>query len=113
MQAMRGAVDEVISVAEKEGVDADIAKDGILHVARNRAQLDRLRETIPYEQHWGAAPEDFVELDVEQTDARIRVNGALGGLFTPHCARVQPAKLVQGLARVVEAWASPSTNTPP
>ncbi|BBY89384.1 NAD(P)/FAD-dependent oxidoreductase [Mycolicibacterium tokaiense] len=102
MQAMRDAVDEVISVAEKEGIDADIAKDGILHVARNRAQLDRLRETIPYEQHWGAAPEDFVELDVEQTDARIRVNGALGGLFTPHCARVQPAKLVQGLARVVE-----------
>ena len=26
----------------------------------------------------------------------------MGALFTPHCARVQPAKLVGGLARVVE-----------
>jgi glycine/D-amino acid oxidase-like deaminating enzyme len=36
-------------------------------------------------------------------DQRIRVAGALAGLFSPHCARVQPAKLVLGLARVVEA----------
>jgi glycine/D-amino acid oxidase-like deaminating enzyme len=36
-------------------------------------------------------------------DERIRVAGTTGALFSPHCARVQPAKLVLGLARVVES----------
>lgn len=102
MRAMREAVDEVIAVADTEGIDADIAKDGMLSVARNRAQWGRLRETVSYERHWGAQPGDYVELNAEETDARIRISGALGSIFTPHCARVQPAKLVQGLARVVE-----------
>ena len=103
MRAMRGAVDEVIAVAKAEGIDADIAKDGLLHVARTPAQLGRMQRIASYEQEWGADPEDFVALSRDEMDRRIRVAGALGGLFSPHCARVQPAKLVLGLARVVEA----------
>lgn len=103
MRAMRGAVDEVIAVAKAENIEADIAKDGLLHVARTRAQVGRLGESLRYEQEWGAGPQDFVELSRGEMDDRIRVAGALGGLFSPHCARVQPAKLVLGLARVVEA----------
>ncbi|MDT5152927.1 MAG: hypothetical protein QOI01_4660 [Mycobacterium sp.] len=102
MRAMRGAVDEVIGVAEVEGIDADIVKDGVLHVARNPAQLGRLRESVDYERRWGAGPEDFVVLTADESNARIRVQNAVGAMFSPHCARVQPAKLVQGLARVVE-----------
>jgi glycine/D-amino acid oxidase-like deaminating enzyme len=34
-------------------------------------------------------------------DDRIRVAGSLGGVYSPHCARVQPAKLVRGLADLV------------
>ena len=103
MRAMRGAVDEVIAVAKTQGIDADIAKDGVVHVARTQAQLGRLHESLRYEQDWGAGPQDFVALSRDEVDSRIRVAGALGGLFSPHCARVQPAKLVLGLARVVEA----------
>ena len=103
MRAMRGAVDEVIAVAKTEGIDADIAKDGLLHVARTRAQLGRLQDSLRYEQEWGAEPEDFVALSRDEMDRRIRVAGTLAGLFSPHCARVQPAKLVLGLARVVES----------
>jgi len=102
MRAMRGAVDEVIEVTETEGIDADIVKDGVLHVARNSAQMGRLRESLDYERHWGAGPEDFVVLTGDESNARIRVQNAVGALYSPHCARVQPAKLVQGLARVVE-----------
>ena len=103
MRAMRGAVDEVIAVAKTEGIDADIAKDGLLHVARTRAQLGRLQDSLRYEQEWGAEPEDFVALSRDEMDRRIRVAGTLAGLFSPHCARVQPARLVLGLARVVES----------
>ena len=105
MRAMRSAVDEVIGVAEAEGIDADIVKDGVMHVARNPAQMGRLRESLDYERTWGAKPEDFVVLTGDESNARISVRNAVGALFTPHCARVQPAKLVQGLARSSRAWA--------
>ena len=38
---MFAAVDEVIDVAAKEGIEADIVKDGVLHVATNPAQERR------------------------------------------------------------------------
>ncbi|UNB54465.1 FAD-binding oxidoreductase [Mycolicibacterium sp. YH-1] len=103
MRAMRAAVDDVIAVTKAEGIDADVAKDGLVQVARTRAQLGRMYDTVRYEQQWGAGPEDFVALTRDEMDERVRVAGALGGFFSPHCARVQPAKLVLGLAKAVEA----------
>jgi glycine/D-amino acid oxidase-like deaminating enzyme len=100
--AMRSAVDEVIAVARAEGIEADIVKDGLLHVARNRAQVERLHQNLEDERSWGASPGDFVFLDPEELDQRVVVEGARAATFSPHCARVQPAKLVQGLAAVVE-----------
>ncbi len=102
LRAMRSAVDEVIAVAAAEGIDADIVKDGLLHVARNGPQQQRLEESLAYEAAWGAGPDDYVRLSRDELDARVRVAGARGAVFTPHCARVQPAKLVRGLAEVVE-----------
>ncbi|HET7902229.1 MAG TPA: FAD-binding oxidoreductase [Candidatus Nanopelagicales bacterium] len=102
LRSMRAAVDEVIAVAATEGIDADIVKDGLLHVARNGPQEQRLGESHAYEKSWGAGPADYVRLSRDELDERIRVAGARGALFTPHCARVQPAKLVRGLAEAVE-----------
>ena len=89
--AMERAVDEVISICADEGVDADIVKGGVLHVARSPAQLVRMRETCVGD-----------ELDAGETAARVRVAGALGSVFSPHAARVHPARLVRGIAEVVE-----------
>ncbi|GAA1824136.1 FAD-dependent oxidoreductase [Planosporangium flavigriseum] len=102
LRAMREAVDEVIAVADAEGIDADIVKDGLLYVARNKAQVARLHESLTFERDWGAGPDDFIFLNREELDARVVVEGVLAGMYSPHCARVQPAKLVQGLAAVVE-----------
>jgi glycine/D-amino acid oxidase-like deaminating enzyme len=41
-------------------------------------------------------------LSAEESRARVGVAGTLGGYWHPHCARIQPAKLVRGLARAVE-----------
>jgi glycine/D-amino acid oxidase-like deaminating enzyme len=107
LRAMREAVDEVISVASREGIEADIAKDGLLHVARNRAQVERLEESLRDERSWGAGEDDFVRLSKEELEERVVIEGARAGMFSPHCARVQPAKLVQGLADVVERLGVP------
>jgi len=102
LTAMRGAVDEVIDVARQEGIEAEIQKDGLLHVARNRAQHLRLQESARNEMFWGAGEKDFVLLSRSELNERVMVSDALSGAFSPHCARVQPAKLVQGLAAAVE-----------
>jgi glycine/D-amino acid oxidase-like deaminating enzyme len=102
LRAMRDGVDEVASVARAEGIDADLERDGVVFVARNRAQLGRLDAEVEHERAWGATEHDYRRLERDETDALVRVDGALAGAFTPHCARVHPAKLVAGLAAAVE-----------
>ncbi|MFI6579027.1 NAD(P)/FAD-dependent oxidoreductase [Nocardiopsis sp. NPDC050513] len=101
-RAMMATVDEVVSVAEAEGIEADIVKGGMRLVATNAAQRERLAEEIDYLQEWGYWPDDIhlVEADHEP---RLAVHGAVAAAYSPHAARVQPAKLATGLARVVEA----------
>jgi len=101
-RTMRETVDEVIAVCEREGIDADIVKHGELKVARGPAQAARLRALIEDDRAWGVGPDDLAELDADALAARVRVAGATAGAWNAHCARVQPAKLVQGLAAAVE-----------
>ena len=94
------SVDEVIAVAAREGIDADIAKGGNLEVARNPAQAERLREEVAEDRRWGV--DDVEILSAAEASERIRVHNVTLGSFNPHCARIQPAKLARGLADVVE-----------
>lgn len=97
--ALNDTVDEVIATTERERIDAEIRRGGSLIVARNRAQLAR---ADAFARDAAAWPEEgFRRLSRDETDARVRVAGALGGLWQPHCARIHPAKLVSGLAGVV------------
>ncbi|MFG3055841.1 NAD(P)/FAD-dependent oxidoreductase [Kitasatospora sp. NPDC048239] len=100
-RVMDEAVGEVAGTAAAEGIDADLVQGGVLEVARTPAQLLRLREFAATEQGFGAERVEL--LSAAQTADRIRVAGALGGAWTPYGARIQPAKLAQGLARVVAA----------
>ena len=100
---MFAAIDEILAVAHKHGIDADIEKDGLIHVALNPAQVSRLkvqRETL-LDQGW--EEDDMVLMSQSELGDRVNIAGALGGFWTPHCARVHPAKLVTRLARVVES----------
>ncbi len=99
-EAMNGSVDEVIEVCAARGIDADIAKGGVLEIARTPAQLARLDAYVTGEHAYGQT--DVVRLDAGEAAARVAVAGALGGTWTPHGARIQPAKLALGLAAAVE-----------
>ncbi|GAA3724937.1 glycine/D-amino acid oxidase-like deaminating enzyme [Spinactinospora alkalitolerans] len=100
-RAMFAGVDEVIDVAAREGIDADIVKGGLIHVATNPAQRARLLAETEDLRQWGFGPDDLRNLDRDEWEGRIRVAGALAATYTPHCARIQPAKLAIGLARTV------------
>jgi glycine/D-amino acid oxidase-like deaminating enzyme len=94
------SVDEVIDVAAREGIDADIVKGGNLEVARTPAQAKRLRQEVDEDRRWGV--EDAQILTADEARQRINVDSLVLGGFNPHCARIQPAKLARGLADVVE-----------
>ncbi|KQV14649.1 MULTISPECIES: FAD-binding oxidoreductase [unclassified Kitasatospora] len=99
-RAMDDSVREVVDTAAAEGIDADIALGGVLEVARTPAQLTRMRAFAAEEHAFGES--ELAVLSAAEATARVRVDGVLGGTWTPHGARIQPAKLVQGLARVVQ-----------
>lgn len=99
-RALNETVDEVVAVAAREGIDADIVKGGELEVARSAAQLARLRAAASAEAAWPHTDTEL--LDAAATADRIRIAGALGGIWHPHCARIHPAKLARGLAAAVE-----------
>jgi glycine/D-amino acid oxidase-like deaminating enzyme len=101
--AMFRAVDEVIEVTRAEGIDADIHKGGLVHVATNPAQRARLRAELADLRTWGYGEDDMWLMDRDEMRERLHVAGAIEGTYSPHCARIQPAKLAVGLAKAVEA----------
>ncbi|MFF0860943.1 NAD(P)/FAD-dependent oxidoreductase [Nonomuraea sp. NPDC003560] len=101
--AMFRAVDEVIDVTRAEGIDADVHKGGLVHVATNPAQRRRLREEVADLRSWGYGEDDMRLMDRDEQRERLQVAGTLEAAYSPHCARVQPAKLAVGLASAVAA----------
>ncbi|MFI1165945.1 NAD(P)/FAD-dependent oxidoreductase [Streptomyces sp. NPDC020801] len=100
-RAMNDTVDEVIRVAAEEGVEAGVHKGGVLEVARTPAQLARLKAFHEHEMSYGEKDRELY--GARETAERVRVADAVGSSWTPHGARLNPAKLVKGLAAAVEA----------
>ncbi|TGT54006.1 FAD-dependent oxidoreductase, partial [Mesorhizobium sp. M2E.F.Ca.ET.166.01.1.1] len=78
-----------------------------LTVATNPAQLERVREECETIRSWDADPERIELLDAAATRARINIKNIMGGFVIHGQARVQPAKLVRGLAAAVERLGVP------
>ncbi len=100
-RAYTESVDEVLSVCEDEQLEAEIVKGGNLILAYSKPQLQRIQPVVDDAQFWGLS--DWVVLDAEQARSRIAATGVLGGYWNPQCARLNPAKLVDGLVAAVES----------
>jgi glycine/D-amino acid oxidase-like deaminating enzyme len=99
LRAAEDTVAEIGRAVAREGIDCDFAHDGSLAVAQSPVELARVRERAREDRAWGM---DAQLLDAQATAGRVGVAGALGAVYTPHCARIQPAKLVRGLAAAAE-----------
>lgn len=102
-RAMRDSVDEAGRVVEREGIDCDFHKGGTVVFARNKSQWARARAEVAESRAWGDTDDDVRLLGQAEALAIGRAADVLGATFTPHCARIHPAKLARGLARAVEA----------
>ena len=101
-QAMFETVDEVGDVAKAEGIDCHFAKGGTVVLARTPIQLARAKHDIEDYRSWGYGPEHHEMLSAAEAHERLGATDVLGATYTPHCAAIHPARLVRGLAQVVE-----------
>ncbi|MDQ1743100.1 MAG: hypothetical protein QOE23_1439 [Pseudonocardiales bacterium] len=97
-RALQATVAEVGRVIAAEGLAADWAAGGTVTLARSQPQLRRAAEEVEEARAFGFGPSDVELLDVEQATRRLAASSVLGGVYTPHCAALHPAKLVRSLA---------------
>lgn len=102
-RAMYETVDEVGKTTAAWGIDCHFAKGGTVIVARTPVQLGRARVEVAQAQAFGFGEDDLRLLRASEARDKLAATSVLGGTFTPHCAAIHPARLVRGLASVVEA----------
>ncbi|MCU1389563.1 MAG: puuB 1 [Ilumatobacteraceae bacterium] len=98
---MHHCVDEVGRAAAELGIDCHYAKGGQLDFVRNPAQLQRARDSVEHAAAYGL--DDVRWLDTAEMAEHGAAANLLGGVYTPHCAVIHPARLARGLATSVEA----------
>jgi glycine/D-amino acid oxidase-like deaminating enzyme len=101
-RAMIEGIDHVGEVVAREGIDCGWTKSGSLRIATSPAQLERVRAGLASRRERGLGESDAQLLGAQDVASRVRVSGAVGGVYTPHCARVHPGRLVRGLADACE-----------
>jgi glycine/D-amino acid oxidase-like deaminating enzyme len=95
LAALRESVDEVGRAAESEAIGCGFRKGGTISLARSAAQESRARAEVAHSQGWGTGT---TWLGPAEARARLAATDVHGGTFNPHCARVHPRRLVEGVA---------------
>jgi glycine/D-amino acid oxidase-like deaminating enzyme len=89
-----------------EGIGAHITKhdiqcgwshSGTLSYSRNEAQLARQNADLIMYRDLGLGDEFMRSLSSSESQQRIKITKSLGASFTPHCASLNPAQLLDGL----------------
>lgn len=99
---LQSAVSNLGAALAQDGINADFVHGGTLTFARSEIQAARLHASIKEARENGVGAQDLEWLEGAGLRERAVVAGALGATYSPHCARVNPARLVRGLSEVVE-----------
>ncbi len=96
------AVDEIGHVVEREGIDCGFTKAGMLMVATSAPQASRLRAELGTARRHGIGEDDLRLLRTVDADELVHLPDCELALFSPHAARIDPARLARGLADACE-----------
>ena len=96
------AVDHVAEAVAREGIECGFLKRGSLFTATSEPQRERLLAGHRELTGLGIGADDARLLDGAESNAIVPVEGCLQATFTPHGARVDPARLARGLAEACE-----------
>jgi glycine/D-amino acid oxidase-like deaminating enzyme len=95
-------VDEIGEVAAREQIDCGYVKAGTLTIATTAPQEGRLRDSVREGQATGISPEDVMVVAPDKVAGLADVTRVRAASFSPHAARIDPARLARGLARACE-----------
>jgi glycine/D-amino acid oxidase-like deaminating enzyme len=88
------SIDEIGQIAKSNNWQIDYAKGGALVFATNSAQLTRICSQVD---------DEHKILNADAAKEILNVKNIMGGLFTPHCAALNPFKLTVALADYLES----------
>jgi len=103
VRAMFDTVDEIGRVTRAEGIDCGYAKGGWIRAARNAPQAKRQRDEIEHEHAYGFTADEIRLLEADEARKLLNATDTSSGIYFSACAAIDPARLVRGLADVVEA----------
>jgi len=95
-------IDWIGDVVGRESIDCGWVKGGSYRVATSAPQLERAKAGLDAKRARGYGTEDAWFVTPAEIQSEVRIAGVLGGTYTPHCARVDPARLARGLAAACE-----------
>ncbi len=99
-----GIIDEVHTVTTREDIDCDLHRGGAIYAAaRYPEQIEFMQDYLRHQHQLGLTEEDYRWLSRGELEQKIRIRNGYGGVYTPHCGVINPAKLARGLARCVES----------
>ena len=88
------SIDEIGQIVKSNAWQIEYAKGGALVFATNKAQLTRISSEIDDEHKF---------LTKDQASELLNVANIKGGIYTPHCAALNPFNLTQSLAKYLES----------
>lgn len=95
--ALVAAVDEIGAYITDTQIECGWHKGGTLSFATNEPQLQRINESISMSRTFGFDEQFLSFIAAEEAEQRVRIPFSLGASYSPHCAALQPAQLVDGL----------------
>lgn len=100
---LHGIVDHVHEILLRENIECGFHKGGVLYAAaRYPEQRCFQRQLLERLHAAGHSEEDYRWLDANELTRLVRMRKPYGAIYSPHCAVINPAELVQGLADAVE-----------
>lgn len=100
-RAMNQTVDEIGRVAHEEDWNIEWEKAGTVVLARSPLQWQEAQAEVKELRSWGFGDDDLRLLDKDEATRHANATDVLGATFNPHCAAINPARLVRSLARTV------------
>jgi glycine/D-amino acid oxidase-like deaminating enzyme len=98
----QAAVDEIGEAAAREGIDCGFRKAGFIIVSTSPPQERRQLAGERSARAIGDGPRDWQLLGPDKAADYVRVTGCRLAGYSPHGARIDPARLARGLAEACE-----------
>ena len=106
---LHGIVEHVHGILREEGIECGFHQGGVLFAAaRYPEQLDLQRRLLARLYAAGHGEDDYRWLEADELTQQVRMRKPYGAIYSPHCAVIDPARLVRGLADAVERKGVPT-----